>query len=127
VQDVQQKVIALWAGVFQARSREDQLKEIPTDAKGLLERDSRCRVHVEYTPGGVPVVLSKRGARILTRKKLREFQAEHQCFCQPVPRNVLESLSRSEYGQTWLQLQPKEKLYLLDFAAAFCAQRGRRP
>jgi hypothetical protein len=133
VQDVQQKVVALWAGVYQARSRADQLKEIresfpdadEKNSRDLFERDSRCRVHVEHTPGGVPVVLSKRGSRILTRKKLREFQNEHQCFCYPVPRYLLESLAESEHSLPWLQLVMKQQLALLDCVAGLYRRRSR--
>lgn len=129
VQNAQRSVIALWAGVYQARSREDQLNELrdrfpnadEKNCRAHLERDSRCHVHLERTPRGVPVVLSKRGARILTNKKLREFQAEHQCSCYPVPRTFLESLSESEYGQAWTQLATKQKLGLLDVVASLYA------
>jgi hypothetical protein len=125
IQNSQQHVIALWAGVYQARSREDQLNEIrdrfpnadKKNCRALLERDSRCKVHLELTPRGVPVVLSKRGARILTHKKLREFQTEHQCSCFPVPRSFVESLAESEHGQSWIQLTTKQKLHLLDVVA----------
>ena len=132
VQNAQHNVIALWAGVYQARSREDQLNELrdrfpnadKKNCRALLERDSRCRVHVERTPRGVPVVLSKRGARILTRKKLREFQMEHQCSCFPVPRSFLESLAESEHNQPWTSLVEKQKLALLDCVVDF--HRWRR-
>jgi hypothetical protein len=119
VQNVQQKIVALWAGVYQARSRAEQLKEIPTDCRGLLEKGSRGRVHLERTPDGIPVVLSKRGSHILTRKQLREFQDEHQCFCYPVPRSLLESLAESEHNQPWLQLATKQRLALLDCVVGF--------
>jgi hypothetical protein len=126
VQDSRRHLIALWAGVYQARSRADQLNElrdrIPNadekNCRALLERDSRCKVHLALTPRGVPVVLSKRGARILTRKKLREFQMEYQCSCYPIPRSFLESLSESEYGQAWTQLTTDKKLPLLDAIAS---------
>ena len=125
VQNVQQKIVALWAGVYQARSRHDQLEEIrerfpnadEKNCRALLERDSRCKVHLELTPGGVPVVLSNRGARILTHKKLWEFQTEHQCSCYPIPRSFLESLSESEHNARWMQLTTKQKLHLLDVVA----------
>jgi hypothetical protein len=126
VQNVQQKMVALWAGVYLARSREDQLNEIrdrfpnadKKNCRALLERDSRCKVHLALTPGGVPVVLSKRGARILTHRKLREFQMEHQCSCYPIPRTFLESLAETEYGQPWTQLATRQKLGLLDVVAS---------
>jgi hypothetical protein len=128
-----QKVVALWAGVYQARSREDQLNEIrdrfpnadQKNCRALLERDSRCEVHLERTPRGVPVVLSKRGSRILTRKKLRSFMLEYQCDCYSVPRSFLESLAESEYGLLWTQLHTKQKLYLLDSVAGLYRRRSR--
>jgi hypothetical protein len=133
VQNSQRNVIALWAGVYQARSRHEQLEEIrerfpnadEKHCRALLERDSRCRVHVEHTPRGVPVVLSKRGARILTRKKLRSFMMEYQCDCYSVPRSFLESLAESEYGLFWTQLHMKQKLALLDCVAGLCRWRSR--
>jgi hypothetical protein len=132
VQNVQQKIVTLWAGVYQARSREDQLSEIrdrfpnadEKNCRALLERDSRCRVHLALTPGGVPVVLSKRGARILTHKQLRAFQDESQCRCWPIPRSALEALSESEHGRSWVSLVTKQKLYLLDSVACLYAPRA---
>jgi hypothetical protein len=125
VQDAQQNIVALLCGVYQARSREDQLNEIrdrfpnadEKNCRALLEKDSRCKVQLALTPGGVPVVLSKRGARILTHKKLREFQVEHQCSCYPIPRTFLESLAETEHRQPWIQLTTKQKLQLLDVVA----------
>jgi hypothetical protein len=130
VQNVQQKIVALWAGVYQARSRHEQLEEIrerfpnadEKNCRALLEKDSRCRVHLERTPQGVPVVLSKRGARILSYKKLRAFQDEHQVKAFAIPRSFLESLAESEHNQPWTRLAVKQKLPLLD--AVVCLYRS---
>jgi hypothetical protein len=126
IRNSQQHLITLWAGVYQARTNAEQLAEIrdrfpnadEKNCRELFEKDSRCRVHLELTPRGLPVVLSKRGARILTNKKLREFQDEHQCKAFAVPRSFLESLSETEYNQTWTQLTTKQKLHLLDVIAS---------
>jgi hypothetical protein len=125
VQDAQQNIVALLCGVYQARSHEEQRSEIQdrypnidkAGCRALFEKDSRCRVHLERTPAGVPVVLSKRGARILTHKKLRDFETEHQCSRYPIPRTFLESLAETEHRQPWIQLTTKQKLHLLDVVA----------
>jgi hypothetical protein len=111
----------IWIGIFLERSVQDQLEEIPTtDCRGLLERDGSSRVQAVFTPQKTPVVLAEQ-ARIIKRKKLREFLREPDLRWLPVPRERLDSLAEISFNSKFSALPLQRKLELAD-SAAFLAR-----
>jgi hypothetical protein len=65
------------------------------------------------------VLLTKRGNRssFLTGKTLRKFEQETGLQVKSVDLSDLDSRADSEFGKTWLQLNLKERLNILEWLA----------
>jgi hypothetical protein len=135
IHDHERRLVAMWLGVFLERGLQEQLEELRDihphpnkfECRELLERDSSCRVQLEFTPHRkIPVVVAERSPRIVKRKRLRVFLDDVQCKWMPIPRNWLESLAEGDFCKTWGALKLKQRLQILDHVVGLYAMSNRR-
>jgi hypothetical protein len=110
-----ERVICIWGAVFKIdlMNKEDD----GFGGEKCVEYQNRCKVKIHRAPGGVPILLPRRRCVCLLPKTIRRFEEENQVRCVPVELRDLNSRADSEFGKTWLQLNLKERLNILEWLA----------
>jgi hypothetical protein len=83
------------------------------------EIEVRRRVCIHRGERGCPILLTKRGHRssFLTGRTLRRFEDETGLRVKSVELRDLDSKAAGQFGRSWLELTPDERLEILEWIA----------
>jgi hypothetical protein len=103
-----ERLVAVWAQCYRI-DRSLQPDEIEVRRRVFIHRGRR----------GAPILLTKRGhlSSFVTGRTLRRFELETGLQVRPVQLRDLDTVAASDFGRTWRELEPNERLQVFEWIA----------